>query len=165
MVTIREDEPVQKRVYKNIKVWSFLAGMPHLFVVLFLHPTLTNLLIDVEESLGTFQTTKAVYDKIIELRVATPHIILNYAAWLEEHKHFEEAFKAYEKGVALFNFPYVHDIFTSPPFPPPLPLSPSPLPPHLSSLFLTKATYLDLVLEQVCQEVWWNKTGKSKRSL
>jgi pre-mRNA-splicing factor SYF1 len=80
-----------------------------------------NRIVDIEESLGTFQTTKAAYDKIIELRVATPHIILNYAAWLEEHKHFEEAFKAYEKGVALFNFPYVHDILSIPllafPFP------------------------------------------------
>lgn len=61
--------------------------------------------------MGTFQTTKAVYDKVLDLRVATPQLVLNFAAWLEENKHFEEAFKAYEKGVALFNFPYVHDIF------------------------------------------------------
>lgn len=63
--------------------------------------------------MGTFATTKAVYDKILELRVATPQIILNYAAWLEEHKHFEESFKAYEKGISLFNFPFVHDIWIS----------------------------------------------------
>lgn len=94
-------EPVQNRVYKSLKVWSMLA--------------------DLEESLGTFQvscywgaaqsgqpsmhptpwpdpcpslqSTKAVYDRILDLRIATPQIIINYAMFLEEHKYFEESFK------------------------------------------------------------------------
>lgn len=39
------------------------------------------------------QSTKAVYDRIIDLRIATPQIIINYAMFLEEHNYFEESFK------------------------------------------------------------------------
>ena len=39
------------------------------------------------------QSTKAVYDRILDLRIATPQIVINYAVFLEEHKYFEESFK------------------------------------------------------------------------
>ncbi len=39
------------------------------------------------------QSCKAVYDRIIELRIATPQIIINYGMFLEESNYFEEAFK------------------------------------------------------------------------
>lgn len=84
-------EPVQNRVYKSLKLWSLYA--------------------DLEESFGTFKSTKAVYDRIIDLRIATPQIIINYGMYLEEQKYFEEAFRAYEKGVDLFRFPLVYDIW------------------------------------------------------
>ncbi len=48
---------------------------------------------DLEESLGTVESTKAVYDKILELRIANAQIIVNYAAFLEENNYFEESFK------------------------------------------------------------------------
>ncbi|RWS31360.1 pre-mRNA splicing factor Syf1-like protein [Leptotrombidium deliense] len=86
-----QNEPVQNRIYKNLKIWSLYA--------------------DLEESFGTFKTTKAVYDRIIELRIATPQIIINFALFLEESNYFEEAFKAYEKGIALFKWPNVFDIW------------------------------------------------------
>uniref|UniRef100_UPI00358F5D27 pre-mRNA-splicing factor SYF1-like n=1 Tax=Myxine glutinosa TaxID=7769 RepID=UPI00358F5D27 len=86
-------ETVQARLYKSLKVWSMLA--------------------DLEESLGTFQSTKAVYDRIIDLRITTPQIIINYAMFLEEHNYFEESFKAYERGVALFRWPHVFDIWNT----------------------------------------------------
>nr|DBA30121.1 TPA: hypothetical protein GDO54_006141 [Pyxicephalus adspersus] len=86
-------EPVQNRLYKSLKVWSMLA--------------------DLEESLGTFKSTKAVYDRIIDLRIATPQIIINYALFLEEHNYFEESFKAYERGIALFRWPNVYDIWST----------------------------------------------------
>ena len=38
---------------------------------------------DQEESLGTQESTRAAYDRIMELRIATPQIILNYAAFLQ----------------------------------------------------------------------------------
>lgn len=55
--------PVQGRLYRSLKLWSFYS--------------------DLEESLGTLESTKAVYDRIMELRIATPQIILNYAAFLQ----------------------------------------------------------------------------------
>lgn len=84
-------EPVQNRLYKSLKVWSMLA--------------------DLEESLGTFQSTKAVYDRILDLRIATPQIVINYGLFLEEHGYFEESFKAYERGIALFRWPNVADVW------------------------------------------------------
>ena len=40
-------------------------------------------------------------------QVATPQLVLNFAAFLEEHEYFEESFTAYEKGVAAFKWPHV----------------------------------------------------------
>jgi hypothetical protein len=40
------------------------------------------MLADLEESLGTTESASAVYDAMIELRVATPQMILNYASML-----------------------------------------------------------------------------------
>ncbi|KAI5742072.1 hypothetical protein M8J77_002699 [Diaphorina citri] len=88
-----EAETVQARVYKSIKLWSLYA--------------------DLEESFGTFKSCKSVYDRIIDLKIATPQIIINYGLFLEENNYFEEAFKAYEKGIALFKWPYIFDIWNT----------------------------------------------------
>lgn len=60
-----------------------------------------------------FQSCKTVYDRIIDLKIATPQIIMNYGMFLEENNHFEEAFKAYEKGLSLFKWPHVYDIWNT----------------------------------------------------
>ena len=57
------DEPVQLRLHKSLKLWSIY--------------------VDLEESLGSLETTRAVYERILDLRIATPQIILNYAFLLE----------------------------------------------------------------------------------
>lgn len=88
-----DTEPVQMRVYKSLKLWSMYA--------------------DLEESFGSFKTCKAVYDRIIDLKICTPQIIINYGLFLEEHNYFEEAFRAYEKGISLFKWPNVYDIWNS----------------------------------------------------
>ena len=64
---------MQARLFKSLKLWSFY--------------------VDLEESLGTVESTKAVYDKILDLRIANAQIIVNYAAFLEENKYYEESFK------------------------------------------------------------------------
>eukprot|EP00727_Mastigamoeba_balamuthi_P006500 m51a1_g2470 putative pre-mrna-splicing factor syf1-like (915) ;mRNA; f:38499-41375 len=84
-------ETARKWLHKSIKLWSLYA--------------------DLEESFGTLQTTRAVYDRIFELRIATPQIVINYAHLLEEQGYFEESFRAYERGVALFNFPHAMPIW------------------------------------------------------
>lgn len=55
--------PVQGRLYRSTKLWSFYC--------------------DLEESLGSLESTRAVYNRILELRIATPQIILNYALFLQ----------------------------------------------------------------------------------
>ncbi|MES1921615.1 Pre-mRNA-splicing factor SYF1, partial [Bonamia ostreae] len=76
----------QKRVYRSPKLWALYA--------------------DLEENLGTFETTCAVYETAMELRVATVQMILNFSTFLEKKKYFEKAFQTYEKGVALFRTPH-----------------------------------------------------------
>lgn len=49
--------------HRSSKLWSFYA--------------------DLEESLGTLESACGVYDKMLELKVATPQIILNYALMLQ----------------------------------------------------------------------------------
>lgn len=60
---------------------------------------------------NTFQTTRAVYNRMLELRVANTQTILNFASFLEEHKYFEESFSTYEKGLNLFHWPVVYEIW------------------------------------------------------
>mmetsp|Transcript_22773 Transcript_22773/g.74136 ORF Transcript_22773/g.74136 Transcript_22773/m.74136 type:complete len:881 (+) Transcript_22773:19-2661(+) len=86
-----EVEPVQMRVHRSLKVW--------------------NLLVDLEESLGTHESTCRVYDRILDLRIATPQIVLNYANMLMESKHFEDAFRVFERGVSAFRYPHAKEIW------------------------------------------------------
>uniref|UniRef100_A0A2C9U5L4 Suppressor of forked domain-containing protein n=1 Tax=Manihot esculenta TaxID=3983 RepID=A0A2C9U5L4_MANES len=86
-------EPVQMKVHKSLRLWTFY--------------------VDLEEGLGTLESTRAVYEWILDLRIATPQIIINYALLLEEHKYFEDAFKVYERGVKIFKYPHVKDIWVT----------------------------------------------------
>eukprot|EP00252_Welwitschia_mirabilis_P027468 TRINITY_DN9425_c0_g1_i1.p1 TRINITY_DN9425_c0_g1~~TRINITY_DN9425_c0_g1_i1.p1 ORF type:complete len:903 (-),score=205.93 TRINITY_DN9425_c0_g1_i1:274-2982(-) len=85
------NEPVQMKLHKSLKVWTFY--------------------VDLEESLGTLESTRTVYERILDLRIATPQIIINYAHLLEQNKYFEDAFKVYERGVRIFKYPHVKDIW------------------------------------------------------
>ncbi|KAG9997816.1 TPR-like protein, partial [Aureobasidium melanogenum] len=68
----------QQRVHKSWKLWSFY--------------------VDLVESVSTLDETRKVYERIFELRIATPQTVVNYANLLEENKYFEESFKVYERG-------------------------------------------------------------------
>lgn len=65
--------PTPQRLFRSIRLWSLYA--------------------DLEESFGTVLTCKAVYENILDLRIASPMTILNYATFLKEHNYFEESFK------------------------------------------------------------------------
>lgn len=75
----------QQRVHKSWKLWSFY--------------------VDLVESVSPLEETKKIYDRIFELRIATPQTVVNYANLLEENEYFEESFKIYERGLDLFNYP------------------------------------------------------------
>ncbi|KAJ3218944.1 Pre-mRNA-splicing factor SYF1 [Clydaea vesicula] len=82
----------QRRLFKSLKLWSFY--------------------VDLEESIGTVESTKVIYDKILELKIANAQIIMNYASFLEEQNWFEESYKVYERGIELFGYPVAFDIWT-----------------------------------------------------
>lgn len=48
---------------------------------------------------------------MLELKVVTPFIIITYAQLLEDHHYYEESFKVFESGVALFHWPNVYEIW------------------------------------------------------
>lgn len=74
-------------------------------------PKVWALYLDLQESLGSTETTSAAYDRALQIKVATPLMVLNYASYLEERQYFEKAFRAYEKGLALFTWPHSRDIW------------------------------------------------------
>ena len=63
MGAAEREGPVQGRLYRSLKLWTFYC--------------------DLEESLCTQEYTRSAYDRIVELRISTPQIILNYAAFLQ----------------------------------------------------------------------------------
>lgn len=81
----------QQRVHKSWKLWSFY--------------------VDLVESVSTLEETRKVYERIFELRIATPQTVVNYANLLEEHKYYEESFKIYERGLDLFSYPVAFELW------------------------------------------------------
>lgn len=85
--------PVTQRLYKSTKLWSLYA--------------------DLEENLGTLETAKSVYDRMIDIKVATPQVIINYAKLMEENKFFEDSYRVFEKGISIFKFPHVYPLWAA----------------------------------------------------
>ena len=48
---------------------------------------------------------------MIRVQAVTPQAIINYAHFEEENQCFERSFKVYEKGISLFGWPHVKDIW------------------------------------------------------
>lgn len=86
-----ETLPPQQRVHKSWKLWSFY--------------------VDLVESVSTLEDTRKVYERIFELRIATPQTVVNYANLLEENRYFEESFKVYERGLDLFSYPVAFELW------------------------------------------------------
>lgn len=81
----------QQRVHKSWKLWSFY--------------------VDLVESVGTLEETRAIYERIFELRIATPQTVVNYANLLEEKDYFEDSYKVYERGLDLFSYPVAFELW------------------------------------------------------
>lgn len=81
----------QQRVHKSWKLWSFY--------------------VDLVESVSSLDDTRKVYERIFELRIATPQTVVNYANLLEEHQYYEESFKIYERGLDLFSYPVAFELW------------------------------------------------------
>ncbi|KAJ2883338.1 pre-mRNA-splicing factor syf1 [Coemansia aciculifera] len=69
------------------------------------------LLIDLEEGAGSVAATRAAYDRVLELRIATPQTIVDYAQFLEDHSFFEDSFRVFERGISVFGYPVAIDLW------------------------------------------------------
>ena len=98
----------QQRVHKSWKLWSFY--------------------VDLVESVSTLAETRKVYERIFELRIATPQTVVNYANLLEENSYFEDSYKIYERGLDLFRYPVAFELW---------------------NLYLTKAVERQISLERL----------------
>ncbi|KAI9725237.1 MAG: pre-mRNA-splicing factor syf1 [Chrysothrix sp. TS-e1954] len=81
----------QQRVHKSSKLWSYY--------------------LDLVESVSSLEETRKVYDRIFELRIATPLTVVNYADLLEENRYFEDSYKVYERGLDLFSYPVAFELW------------------------------------------------------
>uniref|UniRef100_A0ACD5ZQW5 Uncharacterized protein n=1 Tax=Avena sativa TaxID=4498 RepID=A0ACD5ZQW5_AVESA len=79
-------EPVQMKLHRSLKLWLMY--------------------LDLTKTHGSLEATCAVFDRMHDLGLATPLLVLDHAALLEEHKRFEDAFRVYERGVACFKHPH-----------------------------------------------------------
>eukprot|EP01056_Protomagalhaensia_sp_Gyna25_P005658 Protomagalhaensia_sp_Gyna_25__5657@NODE_79_length_5521_cov_51_014958_g60_i0_p1_GENE_NODE_79_length_5521_cov_51_014958_g60_i0NODE_79_length_5521_cov_51_014958_g60_i0_p1_ORF_typecomplete_len828_score201_61Suf/PF05843_14/9_7e05Suf/PF05843_14/44Suf/PF05843_14/0_016Suf/PF05843_14/1_3e11Suf/PF05843_14/1_1e06TPR_15/PF13429_6/1_6TPR_15/PF13429_6/36TPR_15/PF13429_6/0_016TPR_15/PF13429_6/33TPR_15/PF13429_6/0_0012TPR_15/PF13429_6/1_1TPR_MalT/PF17874_1/8_8TPR_MalT/PF17874_1/9_7e02TPR_MalT/PF17874_1/25TPR_Ma len=84
-------DPMRLRLHRSPRLWALCA--------------------DLEESFGTFQSMRAAYDQMFDLKVITVPQILCLGEMLEKRSLFEDAFRVYEKGVQLFRWPHLNDLW------------------------------------------------------
>lgn len=84
---------VQTKLHRSLKLWCFYA--------------------DLMETHGSPESTCAVYDRMHELGIITPLLVLRHASLLQEHKRFEDAFRVYERGVRTFKYPHDEAIWAA----------------------------------------------------
>jgi pre-mRNA-splicing factor SYF1 len=65
------------------------------------------------ETHGEPDSTFAVYERIHDLGLATPLLVLNHAALLQAHKRFEDAFQVYQRGVQSFKYTHAEPIWAA----------------------------------------------------
>ncbi|CAM0913536.1 unnamed protein product [Alopecurus aequalis] len=84
-------DPVRMKLHRSLKLW------------------LTYL--DLTKTHGSLDSTIAVYDRMHDLGLTTPLLVLDHAGLLEEHKRFNDAFRVYERGVRSFRYPHAEPIW------------------------------------------------------
>lgn len=82
--------PVQDRVHKSLKLWSFYMDL------------LESMIDEEDEKSYDISPITSAYDKMIELKIACPLTITNYASFLQRHGYWERSFLTYEIGLRAF---------------------------------------------------------------
>ena len=83
--------PPQSRLFKSLRLWGLYT--------------------DLQESLGSLESAKQAFDRIMELKIANAQTIINYAMFLEDQQYYEESFKVYERGVEVFTYPVAFELW------------------------------------------------------
>lgn len=84
--------PLSERLVKSIKLWSYYLD-------------LLESSIDYENPEGSKNAINDVeigYNRVIELKIATPLTIVNFASFYEDLKFYERSYTVYEKGLQVF---------------------------------------------------------------
>uniref|UniRef100_A0A0D9WNP7 Suppressor of forked domain-containing protein n=1 Tax=Leersia perrieri TaxID=77586 RepID=A0A0D9WNP7_9ORYZ len=88
------EQAAQTKLHRSLKLWCFYA--------------------DLMETHGwPPESACAVYDRMHELGLITPLLVLRHASLLDEHKRFEDAFRVYERGVSAFKHPHAEPIWSA----------------------------------------------------
>ena len=81
----------KSKLANNVRAWSFL--------------------IDILQSIDDYEGSKRAYERMIEIKIATPLTILNYTSMLQQSNQFEESFRVFEKAVQLFPWPNSYELW------------------------------------------------------
>ena len=104
-------QPVQEKTWRSVKLWSLYADLNESLCTVRVWHCL--LITQHPPPPPLPQSTKNVYDRMTYLKVVTPQLILHYAGYMKDNEYWEEAFKVYQQGVQLFQWPHVHDIWVA----------------------------------------------------
>ncbi|KAK2396150.1 hypothetical protein P8452_17442 [Trifolium repens] len=79
------------KLHKSLRLWTFY--------------------VDLAESLGNLESTREVYERILDLRIATPQVIINYAYFLERYgkTKLERARELFENAVGTVSCVQLRD--------------------------------------------------------
>jgi pre-mRNA-splicing factor SYF1 len=70
-----------------------------------------SLYIDLLQSCDELDDAGRAFDHVIERKIATPLMILNYASMLQQRNKFEESFKVFERATTMFPWPNSYEIW------------------------------------------------------
>ncbi len=94
-------------ISKN-NIYEFTAAIPTPCHDLSYHVRLWQLYLDLSENVGTLATTRAAYDHSLDVKVATPSIVLSYATMLQDNHYYEDSFRVFQRGIDLFEGKFPH---------------------------------------------------------
>lgn len=71
---------------------------------------LWNIYLDIIEHIGDYDQICSTYEQVIDNKLANIVTFLNYANFLVASKDYDKAFKCFEKGMNVFDYPQVHEL-------------------------------------------------------
>ena len=58
------------------------------------------------------QEVRDAYTRVLDLKIATPTLVLNYASFLQEKCClYEESFRVFERAIEMFPWPHKYEIW------------------------------------------------------
>lgn len=67
--------------------------------------------IDLLSAAGETDDEQWAYEHCLELKIATPLTVLNYAAMLQQQNKFEESFRVFERATQMFHWPQSFELW------------------------------------------------------